>query len=68
MMRRWRRISGLLLLGPVVLLAGCAATGTYEGPSYSQPYLNTVPPSFYGNDPTMRHWYTAPYFMPYEMP
>lgn len=68
MMRRWRRISGLLLLVPVLLLAGCAATGTYQGPPYSNPSLNMVPPSFYGNDPTMSYWYTAPYFMPYEMP
>ena len=53
---------------PVVLLAGCAAGGAYRGAASNDTSVNTVPPSFYGNDPALRHWYTAPYFDPYEMP
>ena len=68
MTRRWQKVGGLLLLVPVVLLAGCAAAGAYRGAASADTSVNTVPPSFYGNDPALRHWYTAPYFDPYEMP
>ena len=64
MTRRWQKVGGLLLLVPVVLLAG----GAYRGAASADTSVNTVPPSFYGNDPALRHWYTAPYFDPYEMP
>jgi hypothetical protein len=68
MTRRWQKVGGLLLLVPVMLLAGCAAGGAYRGAASADTSVNTVPPSFYGNDPALRQWYTAPYFDPYEMP
>jgi hypothetical protein len=68
MTRRYWGILGLLLLVPVALLAGCAAGKTYRGAESDFSYIYTVPPSFYGNDPALRQWYTAPYFIPYEMP
>ena len=57
-----------MLLAPVVLLAGCAAGGTYRGAESADAYSSPVPPAFRGTDPALRQWYTAPYFMPYEMP
>jgi hypothetical protein len=68
MTTRWWRVLGLLLLVPVVLVAGCAPEGAYRGATSSESYISNVPPSFYGNDPTLSQWYTAPYFMPYESP
>jgi starvation-inducible outer membrane lipoprotein len=33
---------------------------------WEYPYeLVAVPPSYYGNDPNLEHWYTPPYFNPY---
>ena len=62
---QWWKVLGLLLL---MLLAGCAAGETSRGDTSYSSSLFDVPPSFYGNDPAMRQWYTPPYFMPYEMP
>jgi hypothetical protein len=67
MTRRCWGVLGLLLL-VVVLLAGCAAGGTYRGAESADAYSSPVPPAFRGTDPALRQWYTAPYFMPYEMP
>jgi len=65
---RWRGVFGLLLWLPVVFLAGCAAGGTYRGAGSADAYISPVPPAFQSADPALRQWYTAPYFMPYEMP
>ena len=67
MTRRWKGVLGLLLLAPVVLLAGCAP-GAYRGAASADAYVNDVPPALRGTDPALRQWYSAPYFMPYEMP
>jgi len=64
MKRRWWGVSGLLLLLPVALLAGCAAGGAYPGVAPDVASLTDVPSSFYGNDPALRQWYTAPYWNP----
>ena len=62
-----------LALGAALAAAGCAeGSQGYYAPaprpySYSQPYnynIDDVPPSFYGNDPSLRQWYTAPYWDP----
>ena len=68
MTKRCWGVLGLLLLAPVVLLAGCAAGGTYRGAESADAYISPVPPALRGTDPALRQWYTAPYFMPYEMP
>ena len=68
MTKRCLGVLGLLLLVPVVLLAGCAAGGAYRGAGSADAYISPVPPALYGTDPTLREWYTAPYFMPYETP
>jgi len=51
-----------------LLLSGCASAGeTYYQPSpydTRDPAFNRVPPSWYDNDPAMRHWYTFPYIVP----
>ncbi len=51
-------------LALLVLDAGCAPEGYRQGPSERSSYLSDVPPSFYGSDPALRHWYTAPYWNP----
>jgi hypothetical protein len=65
MMRRWRGVWELLV--PVVLLAGCAP-GAYRGAASADAYNSDVPPALRGTDPTLRQWYSPPYFDPYEMP
>ena len=67
MTKRCWRVVGLWLLVPVVFLAGCAP-GAYRGAASADAYISPVPPALYGTDPTLREWYAAPYFMPYEMP
>ena len=67
MTKRCWGVLGLLLLAPVVLLAGCAP-GAYRGAASADAYISPLPPAFQGTDPALRQWYTAPYFMPYEMP
>jgi hypothetical protein len=68
MTKRWWGVTGLWLLVPVMLLAGCAAGGTYRGAASADAKISDVPPALSGTDPALRHWYTAPYFNPYEMP
>ena len=68
MMRRCWRVVGLWLLVPVVLLAGCAAEGTYRGASSAGTYRNDLPPALQGTDPALRDWYSRDHFNPYEMP
>jgi hypothetical protein len=65
MKKRWWVVSGLLLLLPLALLAGCTAGGAYQGSGSADAYSSPV---FQGTDPALRQWYTAPYFNPYEMP
>lgn len=67
-MKRFWRVRGLWLLVVAALLSGCADGGAYRGAAWDYPSVNTVPPSFYGNNPALRHWYIAPYFNPDEMP
>ena len=58
-----------LLFAALALLdlsLGCAGGGYYQTQSSEEyvPYITDVPPSFYDNDPTLRHWFTAPYWDP----
>ena len=39
---------GSVAVVPVVLLAGCAAGGTYRGGGSANTYIDTVPPAFRG--------------------
>ena len=55
-------VLGLLLLVPVVLLAGCAAWEAYRGAGSAESYVTDVPPAFRDTDPALRHWYTAALF------
>jgi len=68
MTRRGWMVGGLLLLVTVLLLAGCAAGGASRGSGSADAYISPIPRVFQGTDPALREWYTAPYFMPYEMP
>jgi hypothetical protein len=67
-MKRVWRVRGLWLLAAVALLSGCADGGAYRGPGYGDAYVSPLPPAFRNTDPALRHWYTAPYFNPYESP
>jgi hypothetical protein len=78
MKHRLYGILGLLLLIPLVLLAGYATESSYQGsetryysargyyrayePEYSSP--GEVPPYYYGDNPGYEHWFSAPYWMP----
>jgi hypothetical protein len=56
-----------LLCAALALLAlnfGCASGGYYPSTHPDYPYITDVPPEFYDYDPTLRHWYTAPYWNP----
>jgi hypothetical protein len=63
-----------LALAAFLALAGCAggagggyssSGGSYYGyGAYTGSYINEVPPSFYNDDPTLRQWFTAPYWNP----
>lgn len=68
MTKRGRGVAGLLVLVPVMLLAGCAAGETYRGAASADAKISDVPSALSDTDPALRHWYTAPYFDPYEMP
>jgi hypothetical protein len=66
MMRNiWWGLLGLLLLILGIFQEGCTAGGTYQKNSEEYvPYITDVPPAFYNNDPTLRYWYTYPYWNP----
>jgi hypothetical protein len=68
MTKRWGGVAGLLLLVPVVLLAGCSAGEGYRGEAAAPAYHRDIPAALSNTDPALRDWYTAPYFNPYEMP
>jgi hypothetical protein len=56
-----------LLYAALALLAlsiGCANSGYYQTTETYTPAITDVPPSFYDYDPTLRHWFTAPYWDP----
>lgn len=48
-----------LLLG-----VGCASGQYYQTSEQYEAYITDVPVSFYDYDPTLRHWFTAPYWDP----
>jgi hypothetical protein len=50
----------------LMAIAGCAAGFSYQSgpPTPNVPHITDVPPSFYDNDPALRHWYTYPYWNP----
>jgi hypothetical protein len=57
----------LVALALLTLTLGCASSGQYYQTSSSEdyePYITDVPPSFYDNDPTLRHWFSYPYWNP----
>ena len=65
-MRKTMQILAWLAWGALLAAIGCAA-GYYAEPGpapYPGSYISDVPPSFYGNDPALSHWYTAPYWDP----
>jgi hypothetical protein len=64
MRTRFKGILSLLLLVPLVLLAGCAAERSYQGhePEYSS--TSEIPPSWYNYNPQYEQWFSAPYWMP----
>jgi hypothetical protein len=68
MTKRWWGVAGLLLLVPVMLLAGCTAGETYRGEVSARASNRDIPNALSDTDPALHHWYTAPYFDPYEMP
>jgi hypothetical protein len=68
MTTRWWGVAGLLLLVPVMLLAGCTAGETYRGGAFAPAYRRDIPSALSDTDPALRQWYTPPYFDPYEMP
>jgi hypothetical protein len=53
-----------LALALTFLAAACASPGGPQPPEEYQPHISDVPPSFYDNDPQLRHWYTYPYWNP----
>jgi hypothetical protein len=55
---------GLLLLILGVFQEGCTTGVSYQKEPEYEPYITDVPPSFYDNDPMLRHWYTFPYWNP----
>jgi ABC-type oligopeptide transport system substrate-binding subunit len=55
----------LLVLAVLALLAGCETGGARSGGETSYyPVISDVPPSFYNDNPSLRDWYTAPYWNP----
>lgn len=64
MKNRFWAILGLLLLVPVLLLAGCATEQRYQGPQTEYPSTSPVPPSYYDYNPQYEQWFSAPYWMP----
>jgi hypothetical protein len=64
MRNRFGGILGLLLLVPLVLLAGCAAGSSYQAPESEYPSTSDVSPSYYNYNPQYQQWFTAPYWAP----
>jgi hypothetical protein len=64
MNHRFWTILGLLLLVPVLLLAGCATESSYQAPETEYPSTSQVPPNYYHYNPQYEQWFTAPYWMP----
>jgi hypothetical protein len=61
-------LMGLALLASLAA-AGCAGGGYYPTSGYGAyrgSGVSDVPPDFYNYDPTLRQWYTAPYWNPTE--
>ena len=67
-MKRFWKVRGLWLLAALALLSGCTAGDAYKGAGPADAYVSPLPPALRGTDPALRHWYTAPYFDPYESP
>lgn len=57
-------ILGLLLLVPLLLLAGCATGSSYQVPETEYPSTSLVPPSYYDYNPQYEQWFTGPEWMP----
>jgi len=53
-----------MALALLALVCGCASGQYYQASDRYEPYITDVPPEFYDNDPTLRHWFTAPYWNP----
>jgi hypothetical protein len=68
MIKRWRHLAGLFLLATMALLAGCAPGGAYRGPETAGPASRDLPPALRDTPSSLWHWYSPPYFDPYEMP
>ena len=51
-------------LALLALAPGCASEGYRQEPAGYSSSISDVPPSFYGSDPALSHWYTAPYWNP----
>jgi hypothetical protein len=68
MEKRWGGVAGLLLLVPLMLLAGCTTGETYREGASAGAAKRDIPPALSDTNPALRQWYTAPYFNPYEMP
>jgi hypothetical protein len=61
----WGKVWLGFILATLLLLAGCASSGGgYQESGYGQTAISDVPSSFYGNNSTLEHWYTAPYWRP----
>jgi hypothetical protein len=67
-MKRFWKARGLWLLAALALLSRCAAGDAYRGAGPADAYVSPLPPALRSTDPALRHWYTAPYFDPYESP
>jgi hypothetical protein len=65
MTTRWFGVILWLMIVWPGLTSGCNAPGAqYYQSTPPESYPSAVPPSFYGNDPTLEHWYTPPYWNP----
>jgi ABC-type oligopeptide transport system substrate-binding subunit len=54
----------LLVLAVLFLLAGCQGAYTSRSNENYYPAIGDVPPSFYNDNPSLRDWYTFPYWAP----
>ena len=53
-----------LFLGLLLLAAGCPPGNSQRSAQQYYPSYSDVPPQFYENDPSLRQWYTYPYWNP----